>query len=207
MSRLLLVRHGQTDANVSKALDTRPPGAPLNELGRRQAERLADRLRDEPISAVYASRAIRTQQTAAPLAAALGLDVVVVDGVQELFVGDLEGRSDEPAREVFEEVYAAWQAGDLDRRLPGGESAGELRERFAAAVHRIELPTTGAVVLVSHGAAIRLGVAALVGDTAESAYLGNTGLVELERVADGWRLAHWDPAPPREGDVTAGGHA
>jgi probable phosphoglycerate mutase len=62
-------------------------------------------------------------------------------------------------------------------------------------------------VLVSHGAAIRLGAAALLGDTAETAYLGNTGVVVLAADGDGWRLEHWDPAPPRPGDVTAGGEA
>jgi broad specificity phosphatase PhoE len=206
--RLLLVRHGQTAANVVHALDTRPPGSPLTELGHQQAADLADRLADQPITAVYASTATRTQQTAAPLAARLGLAVVVIDGVHEIFAGDLEDRSDEPALEVFEDVYAAWRRGELDARVPGGESARELRGRFAAAVARISAGASGAVVLVSHGGAIRLGVAALIGETAEAAYIGNTGLVVLETATDGsWRLEHWDPAPPRPGDVTAGGQA
>jgi len=84
----------------------------------------------EPVTAVYASTAVRAQQTAAPLAARLGLSVEVVDGVHEVFCGDLEGRADEAAREMFDEVYTAWADGDLGRRLPGGESAIELRERF-----------------------------------------------------------------------------
>lgn len=206
--RLLLVRHGQTAANVARALDTRPPGAPLTELGHQQAAALADRFADEPVTAVYASTATRAQQTAAPLAARHGLEVVVVEGVHEVFVGDLENRSDEPAREQFEVNYAAWRRGELDARLPGGESARELRDRFAAAVSRIRAGASGSVVLVSHGGAIRLGVAGLIGDTAEAAYLANTGVVVLEAVPDGgWRLEHWDPAPPRPGDVTAGGQA
>jgi probable phosphoglycerate mutase len=210
--RLVLVRHGQTAANVVHALDTRPPGAPLTELGHAQAAALAERLATDPvvggrISAVHASTATRAQQTAAPLAAALGLEVQVVDGVHEIFAGDLENRSDREARERFEEVYAAWGRGDLDARLPGGESAHELRERFCRGVAGIMASATGPVVLVSHGAAIRLGAAALLGDTAETAYLGNTGVVVLTRDGDGWELEHWDPAPPRPGDVTAGGDA
>jgi probable phosphoglycerate mutase len=210
--RLVLVRHGQTSANVIHALDTRPPGAPLTDLGLAQADALAERLAADPvvggrISAVHASRATRAQQTAAPLAAALDLDVQVVDGVHEIFAGDLENRSDRDARERFEEVYSAWERGDLDARLPGGESARELRTRFVAAVEGITAPATGPVVLVSHGAAIRLGAAALLGDDAETAYLGNTGVVVLSANGDGWDLVHWDPAPPRPGDVTAGGDA
>jgi broad specificity phosphatase PhoE len=206
--RLLLVRHGQTAANVIRALDTRPPGAPLTELGHQQAAALADRLADEPLTAVYASTATRAQQTAAPLAARHGLDVVVIEGVHEVFAGDLENRSDEAAREQFEANYAAWRRGELDARLPGGESARELRERFAAAVAGIRAGASGSVALVSHGGAIRLGVAGLIGDTAEAAYLANTGVVVLAAVpGGGWRLEHWDPAPPRPGDVTAGGAA
>jgi probable phosphoglycerate mutase len=208
---LVLVRHGQTASNVIHALDTRPPGAPLNDLGRAQAAALAERVTGDPvvgpIGAVYASRATRAQQTAAPVAAALGLDVRVVEGAHEIFVGDLENRSDVEAREEFERVYSAWERGDLDARPPGGESARELRERFAAAVAGISTPTTGAVLLVSHGAAIRLGAAALLGDTAETAYLGNTGVVVLSSDGAGWSLEHWDPAPPSPGDVTAGGDA
>jgi probable phosphoglycerate mutase len=213
MSRrlLVLVRHGQTSANVVHALDTRPPGAPLTELGHSQAAALAERLKTDPvvgrISAVHASTATRAQQTAAPVAAELGLDVQVVEGAHEIFVGDLENRSDREARERFEEVYAAWQRGDLEARLPGGESARELRERFSEAVAAITASATGSVVLVSHGAAIRLGAAALLGDNAETAYLGNTGVVVLSDDGAGWQLVHWDPAPPRPGDVTAGGEA
>jgi probable phosphoglycerate mutase len=209
--RLALVRHGETAANVARALDTRPPGAPLNERGLAQAQALAERLTTDPvvgtITAVHASTATRARQTAAPVAAELGLDVVVVDGVHEIFVGDLENRSDAPARERFEDVYAAWTRGDLDARLPGGESARDLRERFTAAVARVVEGASGTVVLVSHGGAIRLGAAALLGDTAETAYLVNTGVVVLEANGSGWELVHWDPAPPRPGDVTAGGTA
>ena len=204
--RLVLVRHGQTAANVARALDTRPPGAPLNALGQEQAVALGERLAGEPIRAVYASVATRAQQTAAPVAAAHGLGVTVVEGVHEVFVGDLEGRADTAAREAFDEVYEAWWTGDLDARLPGGESAHDVRERFLPAIDRIVDGAADDVVLVSHGAAIRLAAAALLGDTAETWYVPNTGLVVLQPAEDGgWKLEHWDRAVPVPGDVTAGG--
>lgn len=205
--RLVLARHGQTDANVRRELDSLPPGAPLNELGLAQAAALAQRLAGEPVSAVHASRATRAQQTAEPLAAALGLPVGIVDGVQEVFVGELEGRCDLEAREHFDEVYQAWWQGELDAHLPGGESARELRARYVPAVEQITGGATGTVVLVSHGAAIRLAAAALLGDTAETKYVPNTGLVVLTPGPDSWLLEHWDDAVPVPGDVTAGGSA
>jgi probable phosphoglycerate mutase len=156
---------------------------------------------------VYASVATRAQQTAAPVAAAHGLDVTVIEGVHEVFVGEFEGRSDTRAREAFDAVYDAWWAGDLDARLAGGESARDVRERFLPALDPLLDGAAGDVVLVSHGAAIRLAAAALLGDTAETWYVPNTGLVVLRPGADGraWELEHWDRAVPVLGDVTAGG--
>lgn len=206
--RLVLARHGRSTANVARILDSAPPGAPLDELGREQAARLGERLAARPVRAVYASRAVRAQQTAAPMAAAHGLPVEVVDGVQEVFVGDLEGRRDEAALAAFNAVYDAWWRGDLDARLPGGESARDLHERYLPAVERIVDGGAGDVVLVSHGAAIRLAAAALLGHTAETFYVPNTGLVELRRVDGeraGWVLESWDAPEPVAGDVTAGG--
>ena len=203
--RLVLVRHGRTTANASRVLDSRPPGAPLDELGRAQADLLAERLADHPVRAVHASQAIRTQQTAAPVAAAHGLAVEVVDGVHEVSIGDLEGRSDEAALETFFEVYNAWWRGELDARLPGGESALDLRARFLPAVERIVGADDGDVVLVSHGAAIRMAAAALLGDTVETWYVPNAGLVVLRREPQSWVLESWDTAEPVRGDVTAGG--
>jgi broad specificity phosphatase PhoE len=65
---LLLLRHGQTGSNVIGALDTAVPGAPLTELGERQAAAVPGAL--QPIDSITVSTLLRTQQTAAPLAAA-----------------------------------------------------------------------------------------------------------------------------------------
>jgi broad specificity phosphatase PhoE len=205
VTRLILARHGQTDSNVHRVLDSRPPGPPLNARGLAQAVALGDRLAVEEIDAVFASTAVRAQQTAAPVAAAHGLPIGVVDGVHEVSCGELEGRADEPARDLFDAVYESWARGELDARLPGGESALDLHARFVPAVDRITSGVAGTVVLASHGAAIRLAAAALLGDHAKSRYVPNTGLVVLTRSATGWTLESWDEAVPVTGDVTAGG--
>ncbi|MBO0876524.1 MAG: histidine phosphatase family protein [Pseudonocardia sp.] len=213
---LVLVRHGQTESNVIKALDSRPPGPPLNELGRAQAEAVADALAAEQVTAVYASTAVRARQTAAPIAARHGLQVQVVEGVHEVFCGDLEGRSDLASREAFEDVYASWADGELDRRLPGGESARQLRERFLPVVARLwrrhaeDGPCGGLIVLVSHGAAIRLAAGALIGENAETRYVPNSGRVLLAPVPGssagpgGWLLKFWEEGAPAPGDATGG---
>lgn len=223
--RLVLVRHGQTDANVKRALDSRPPGSPLNATGREQAERVADRLATEPVVAVYASVAPRARQTAAPIAARHGLAVEVVTDLHEIFCGDYEGRADHEARKHFDDVYRRWVSGELDLRMPGGESAAEVRDRMLPVLTELwrrhaDRPDA-AVVVVSHGGAIQHAARAMIDDYRTTRYVPNTGRVELvptsspDRVGDGgpsgWRLECWETAagagvPDPRGDVTGGAH-
>lgn len=196
--RLILVRHGQTESNVRKALDSKPPGPPLTPLGQQQAADLAAELADEPIVAVYASTAIRAQETAEPIAAKHGLDVQIVDGAQEVFVGDLEGSTEQaPAREFFR-VFGAWATGELTVPMPGGETGEQARNRFLRVVDDIVAAhREGVVVLVSHGGIIRLLAPILAGnvtpDVTKFALLPNTGRVVLDRVDDGqgWHCTAW----------------
>lgn len=202
--KLILVRHGETASNLKMALDSLPPGPPLTEAGRAQAEALAASLADEPLAAVYASTAVRAQQTAAPVAAAHGLEVEVVDGVQEIFCGDLEGRHDREAFGVFIRTVTTWAEGDLSVPLPGGESGRQVLDRYLAAVDRISARHADgdAVVLVSHGASLRMAALALASNVrpalAEAGLLPNTGRVVLERRPDGWLCTSWTGV-----DVTA----
>jgi broad specificity phosphatase PhoE len=195
--RLALVRHGQTTANAQGILDTRPPGQPLSEEGHRQAAELAQRLADEPVVAVYASRALRAQQTAQPIAAQHGLATLTLDGVHEVFIGDLEGRQTPEAHRSLHALYHAWHSGDLEAARPGGESGKQVLDRYLADVAAIRSAHRhGTAVLVSHGAAIRLAVVALAtnidGAFAEPRYLANAATVLLEVHTTGWRCLRWD---------------
>lgn len=216
--RLILVRHGETDSNVKRILDSKLPGPPLNATGREQAEDLAAKLAVERIIAVYASQATRAQQTAEPIAAQHGLSVQVVAGVHEISCGDLEDRSDHEARRIFEEVYRGWLAGHPAMHVPGGESAIELQQRFVPAVGELWRRHAGntdveggAIVLASHGAAIRMGASRLLEDFDVSGYVVNAGRVVLAPTEGapepgGWTLEFWEEAEPPPGDVTGGAH-
>jgi broad specificity phosphatase PhoE len=194
--RLLLVRHGQTPANLQRALDSKPPGAPLTEEGHQQAEAFASSIASSPVVAVYASTATRAQETAAHIAKPHGLEVQVIDGVHEVFVGDLEGRTGEEALAAFVSVYERWTQDDLEARMPGGESGTEIQTRYLAAVKDIQSQhDDGLVVLVSHGAAIRLAAEWLAdnisGKVANIGVLPNTGHVLLEADGNSWRCVEW----------------
>ncbi|MEU1513437.1 histidine phosphatase family protein [Streptomyces sp. NPDC005811] len=200
--RLLLVRHGQTPTNVHYLLDTAAPGPGLTELGERQAAALVDALAGEDLDAVYASTLVRTRLTAAPLAAARGLDIQVRDGIREVFAGDLEmqpGESEQAA--LYMRTVFAWAAGDLDLRMPGGESGAEFLARYDAVVAEAAAGAATAA-LVSHGAAIRTWTAARARNIdvpfAAAHRLANTGTVILEGdPATGWQVLTWAGATVR----------
>jgi broad specificity phosphatase PhoE len=194
--RLLLVRHGQTSANVARALDSRPPGAPLTDEGHAQATAVAARLASSPVEAVYASTAIRAQQTATHIASPHGLEVQVIEGVQEVYVGDLEGQTGEDALKAFVSVYDRWTQNDLAARMPGGESGVEIQDRYLGAVREIQAKhPDGLVVLVSHVGTIRLAAEWLAenvnGRLAAIGILPNTGHVLLECDGDKWQCLEW----------------
>ena len=195
--RLVLIRHGESTANAGGILDTCLPGHPLTEQGHRQAAELAQRLAGEPVVAVYASRALRAQQTARPLAARHSLAVEILDGVHEVFIGDLEGCVGLAAHQTLHELYHTWHSGDLDQARPGGESGKQLLDRYLAAVAAIRSAhREGTAVLVSHGAATRLAVVALAanvdGSFAGPRLLPNAATVLLEADGAGWRCLYWD---------------
>ncbi|MCK1819009.1 histidine phosphatase family protein [Streptomyces sp. XM83C] len=195
--RLLLIRHGETPSNVDSLLDTAVPGPGLTDLGKQQAEALPDALAGENIGAVFASTLVRTQLTAAPLAAARGLEVRVRDGIREISAGDMEmlpGHS-EGARMYMTTVFA-WADGDTRRRIPGGESGEEVLSRYDAVVAEAAALGTGTVALVSHGAAIRMWTAARAANLdvsfAAAHPLRNTGVVALEgSPSTGWTALTW----------------
>ncbi|MGH3670777.1 MAG: histidine phosphatase family protein, partial [Pseudonocardiaceae bacterium] len=155
------------------------------------------RLAGELVVAVYASRALRAQQTAEPIAARHSRAVQVLSGVHEVFIGDLEGTQGTEAHRTLHELYRSWHDGDLDRARPGGESGKQVLGRYLADVAAIRSAhSEGTVVLVSHGAATRLAIAALAcnvdGQFAGPRYLSNAASVLLEADGSGWRCLRWD---------------
>ncbi|EGD54114.1 histidine phosphatase family protein [Gordonia neofelifaecis] len=216
MARLHLVRHGETTSNVLKRLDTALPGASLTDFGARQGVRFGLEHPLDRSAVLVNSVANRAQQTAELIGSVWDASTETVEGVHEIQVGDLEGRSDREAHEQFHDVVVRWHRGDLDARLPGGESLEMLHDRYLPIVDELAAKyLTGEhaqdVYLVSHGAAIRLIAAHLTRLDPEFAmknYLSNTGSVELEFEGGLWVLRRWGDAalPTEEGTETAPGY-
>lgn len=155
---MVLVRHGQsipfTEGEPFPLVDGHGD-PPLSPRGMFQAELVGQRLADEPISAIYVSTLTRTHQTAAPLAARLGLGVAVEPDLREVFLGDWEGG--EFRRRSADGHPAALR---MRERLewseaPGAESNAELTARTSAALTRITLAHPDEMVAVfCHGGVI-----------------------------------------------------
>lgn len=199
-TRLVLARHGETPSNVRRALDTLPPGPGLTDQGRRQAHALAERLAADKVLSVHASRALRAQETARPLATRHGLQVNVVGGTHEVYVGDLEGATDDASRQRFDDIYGGWHLGEIDEPMPGGETGRQVLARFLGSAQRaVEADADGSVVMVSHGAMVRLVAGHLAPNIdqrrATASYLPNTGTIVLDADPDsptGWYCTAWD---------------
>lgn len=208
--RLLLIRHGQTPANVRGELDTASPGPGLTPLGRAQAASIPAALDEVPIDAVYASMLIRTQQTAAPLAAARGLGVTVLEGIHEIAAGDLEMATDYDSYRAYLETCLGWGSGDLSRMMPGASDGVAFFSRFNDSIS--QLGDVGTAAVFSHAAAMRVWVAGTARNiepmSVARAELDNTGLVVLEgSPASGWEMVSWRGEPlggPVLGDESAG---
>src|SRR5690554_4609225 len=106
--RLLLIRHGQTPANVLGSLDTAHPGPGLTRLGKRQAAKVPTALDRDPIDAIFASTLTRTQLTADPLARERDVEIVVRRGLHEIEAGELEGRTDYDSVRTYLKTVHTW---------------------------------------------------------------------------------------------------
>ena len=142
MTTLLLARHGETDWNRELRIQG-SSDIELNELGRRQAQLLAQELTDVELDAIYASDLSRARATAAAVAAAHGLEVRLDPRLRERSFGSWEGLTRE----------------DIAEFPPGarhdGESDEAVRERMLAAVAEIAAAHPGEqVLIVSHGGAL-----------------------------------------------------
>jgi probable phosphomutase (TIGR03848 family) len=161
MMNLLLIRHAENDW-VGKRLAGWTPGIHLNKQGRAQAETLAQRLAQVPLTAVYASPLERTMETARPLAQVHGLRVQVREPLGETHFGEWTGRSLDELKE--EELWPVIQVTPGGARFPGGESMREVQARFVAELDAIrDAHGEETVAVVSHSDPIKMATAYYLG--------------------------------------------
>jgi alpha-ribazole phosphatase len=161
--RLYLIRHATTDHNAQRRY-TGQSDVPLSDDGRREAQRLAQRLARTPFTAIVSSDLIRARDTAAYLAQGRDLAVQIDPDLRETNLGAWEGKTHEEARLLDPERMALWERDPARHAPPGGETIIDLATRMRRALDRWLVPDRQArVAWVSHGGSILVLLCALLG--------------------------------------------
>ena len=194
MTELLFIRHGETDWNLQQRFQGQID-VPLNATGLAQAARLGQRLAAERYDALFSSDLVRAQQTAAPLAAAWGLQPALVPGLREQSFGVLEGLDVPTIKQRHADLWQQWLEHRGDFALPGGESLRQFHTRVMAAVRELAAAGGGRrLAIVTHGGVLDILWRCAHGlslDGLRECEIPNTGLNRLRWAGDTLQIEHW----------------
>jgi broad specificity phosphatase PhoE len=186
MTRVILVRHGQTEWNRVQRFRGRVD-IELNQTGHRQAQAVAERLSTYEIAALYSSPLQRALQTAQPIAETCGLAARPLEGIVDIDYGAWTGLSPEEAETQNPHLFETWRSAPERAEFPQGESLDDVRRRAWDALNEVcSLHMGECIVLVSHDAVNRVLVCAVLGSD-NSPYLkigqdnGAVNIIETER--------------------------
>lgn len=185
MSVLYLVRHGETDWNRAGRIQGHTD-IPLNDDGRWQAARLAERLAPVAFAAAYVSDLGRTQETAGLLLAGRSLEPVVTAELRERAWGPLEGLTAEERRTQFPEYSPAYP-GAPTPAPPGAESLEAMTERGKRVRALLEEAGDGNLLVVSHGGFLAVLISEFLGlhvDFRSRIQLSTASLSQIEVLTD-----------------------
>lgn len=178
---IYLIRHGQSTVNLEQRLTCRQFEGDLTALGRQQAERAAAWMVHRGINAIYASPFHRARQTAGIIGQVIGSEPGIDHDLREMDCGNLEGRTDEDAWNLWKQVTARWRVGQWEAAFPGGETLQTAFDRLRRVLLRCAQDEN--TLLVTHGGIcifvlpyLCVNAAALQGSLA----LDNTGIIELD---------------------------
>jgi broad specificity phosphatase PhoE len=193
---LTFIRHAESEANANGIIDTSVPGPSLTPTGQQQAAALASRLQNNRYDGIYASEMVRTQQTAAPMSKALGEQVTVLPGLNEISAGWFNGEKADKAA-TYMVAPADWLRGDTSFSIPGSVSGTDFNGKFTAAVQRIYDSGNNKPVAFSSAASIMIWTLLNARNARNSLAtdhpLPNTGRVVLTgNPVIGWTLVDWD---------------
>ena len=151
MTRIILVRHGQTEWNRVERFRGRAD-VPLDQAGVAQAEAVAQRIAAEwQPAAVYSSPLARAVMTAEAIAKPLSLTARIHQGLVDIDYGQWQGLTPDQVQERWPEIHHAWYSAPGAAQIPGGETLAELHVRGLAAVRGLASLHEGqTIVLVGH---------------------------------------------------------
>lgn len=163
MPLLLLIRHGENEYTKTGKLAGRLPNVHLNERGQKQAQALADSLKEVPLKAIYSSPLERAMETATPIATARNLKLQVEKNLIETNVGDWQGKS--LKRLYLNKHWKVVQHAPSRTQFPNGETFYECQTRIVSALDAIcaQYKSRDIIACVFHSDPIKLAVAHYLG--------------------------------------------
>ena len=162
-TRLYLVRHGATPLTAEDRFSG-SENVHLSEEGHAQVNRLAERLKDDEIHAIYCSPLDRTLETASLIAKPHQLTPITRDAFREISHGHWEGQSRKEVEEKFPEEYAAWEADPFTFAPEGGESGISVLARALPVLREVVVDHKDKnIMVVSHKATLRIIISSLLG--------------------------------------------
>lgn len=158
MTFFWLVRHGQTDWNLTGRWQGQSMNAPgLNEVGRAQALTLREQLKNMHCAAIYSSDLLRSRQTAELIAEPLGLSVNLEPRLREMKLGKWEGMLSEDIKTQFPQEIAERACDPVNTHTPGGESPMQVANRVIGAVEEIGMRhPEERVLIVAHAISLAI---------------------------------------------------
>jgi len=163
MTKVYLVRHGQTDWNKKLTFRGRID-VPLNEAGHREAKAISDALKDKNIGAIYTSPLRRSIETAQPIAKFFHLEIVPVQGLIDISYGNWEGLTFSEVKKQYSDQYEKWEKKPDLIRFPHGETLDEAKERSFRAFKDIIKENPGkSILIIPHRVINKVLLCALLG--------------------------------------------
>jgi broad specificity phosphatase PhoE len=182
MTRIVLIRHGETDWNVEGRYQGQSD-PPLNIRGLEQARFLAEKLRPLHLEVLYTSPLLRAAQTAQIIADRLGIAVHLEPRLMEIHQGEWQTRLRSEIEALYPELFQRWEAEPWQTSPPNGETLEAVQARVSAAVREILTRHPGARTgLVSHRipiALIKIQYQGLKADIIRNLSLPNTYFEEI----------------------------
>ena len=162
MTKLMLIRHGDTAWNVEEIFRGRAD-VELNETGIKQAKLLAKHLADERVVATYSSPLKRALKTAEIIAVSHHIDIITAPELVDFDYGEWQGLSHDTVKERYQTLYAQWLNNPHLVKIPKGESLDDVRKRAVSLLDRVTAMYEGTVALVSHRVIHKVIICALLG--------------------------------------------
>lgn len=157
MKNIYLIRHGETEFNRSHLMQGRGINASLNNMGRMQAIRISEFLKDNSITKIITSSLNRAIESAEPLREYFGQKVESYSDLDEMDFGNLEGKPFEEVKEDLEYLHTNWSTGNLKVSPKNGENPIEVFDRANTKVDTIlNSIQDKQVVFILHGRLIRI---------------------------------------------------